>query len=336
MQRQPSGDEVYLKLVTANVLRLRRQFDLAEAQCSDVLRREPGSAAAHSVMGDIARDRGDLRDAIEWYKLALDLNPGNLSDRKKLEAVIDLAYPRDKVSPVEKLRESVSGQIGRASQEMRAARLPTGAYIALGAVLAVIVGVTVIALVLGQKAVPPTPPAVVSEPSGAFVTGPVEPRADAAEPVPGAQAEVRFAEQVTPLEATLLERLRQAARLVDPNCQVLEAEIDPRDGLVSVRASMPRVWSADQTRRSILRVAASLASTAASWDTRVSKVRVRCDVRQENQPDQAAFVGEAKAVALAGAASEPSSQSPEQLFPSQWWEPQLVLSDEPVHTPGVR
>ncbi|MFB3882162.1 MAG: tetratricopeptide repeat protein [Armatimonadota bacterium] len=336
MQQQPSGDGVYLKLVTANVLRLRRQFDLAEAQCSDVLRHNPTSAEAHSVMGDIARDRGDLRDAMEWYKLALDLDPDNLSDRKKLEAVIDRVYPREKVGPVEKLRESVSGQLGRASQEMRAARLPAGVYVALGAVLAVIVGITVVVLVIGSKAAPPVSPAVVSQPSGGFVAGPVEPRPEMSRVASADKAEMRFAEQVAPLEADLLTRLQQRARLVDPNCQVQDAEIDPRDGVVAVRISMPRVWSAEQTRNSILAAAESLAVETFRWDSRVAKVRVRSDMRQRGQPDQRAFVGEAEAEALAAVSPDPSAQPPEQLFSDQWWEPQLLAAVEPAGPSGVQ
>jgi len=49
-----SEGEVYLLLVTANVLRLRRQYALAQAKCSEVLEQEPDNAAAYSVLGSIA------------------------------------------------------------------------------------------------------------------------------------------------------------------------------------------------------------------------------------------------------------------------------------------
>ena len=334
MQEQPSGDDVYLMLVTANVLRLRRQFELAEAQCSEALRRDPRNAAAHSVLGDIARDRGDLKDAIEWYKLALDLNPGNVPDRRKLEAVIDRAYPREKVGPIEKLREDVSGRLLASSAELRAARLPLGVYLALGVMLAVIVGVTVVVLALGHRAGPAAPAVAAEPPSGAFVSGPLEPK-QTATTAPETPAGPRFIEDVAPLESALLDRLRQQARVADPNCQVLEAEIDPRDGVVSIRLSMPRVWSAEQTRGSILRVAAPLARAAADWDKRVSLLHLRCDVRQQGQPDQRAFLAEADPTKLEATGQRWGEKEVEQTFSSVWWEPQLSGTAEPAPAAGA-
>jgi hypothetical protein len=235
----------------------------------------------------------------------------------------------------------VTEQILASSAEMRAARLPLGVYIALGGMLAVIVGVTVIALALGQRAGPVAAPFVSEQPpSGAFVSGPLEPKETAAGAAGAAKspAEPRFAEEVAALESALLGRLRQEARAVDPNCQVADAEIDPRDGIVSIRLSMPRVWSPEQTRQSILRVAAPIARAAATWDTRVSAVRVRCDVRQQGQPDRRAFVAEANLTTLAGPESTDETKA-EELFPHPWWE--LELSEvappptSPPPTPGA-
>jgi len=325
-KQRPSNDS-YLKLVTANVLRLRRQFDLAEAQCSEVLRNDPENAGAHSVMGDIVRDRGKLKDAIEWYKLALDLDPGNISDRRKLEAVIDRAYPREKVGPVERLRENVTGQLETTAAEMRAARLPPAAYLALGAMLAVIIGVTVVVLALGHRAAPASVAIADEQPSGAFVSTPLQPQQAGEAPAARAAAtEPRFVEKIADLEAALLDHLKEQGRAVDPNCRVVEAEMDPRDGGVSIRLSMPRVWSADETRRSILRVAVALAGAAARWDERVSAVRVRCDARQEGQSDERAFVGQADVGKLSAAAQDGGSDRGEQAFSSVWWSPQLAPS----------
>jgi hypothetical protein len=329
MENQRPSNDSYLKLVTANVLRLRRQFDLAEAQCSEVLRRAPSNAGAHSVMGDIARDKGKLKDAIEWYKLALDLDPGNVSDRHKLEAVIDKAYPREKVGPVERLRENVTGQLESTAAEMRAARLPPAAYLALGAMLAVIIGVTVVVLALGHRAAPATAAIAEGQPSGAFVSAPLQPQQAAETPATtGPATEPRFAEKIGDLETALLGHLKEQARVVDPNCRVVDAEIDPRDGGVSVRLSMPRVWSAEETRKSILRVAVALARAAATWDERVSAVRVRCDSRQEGQTEERAFVGQADLGKLSVADQDPGAKDGEQAFSSVWWSPQLAPSPE--------
>ncbi len=332
MEKQLTVDDTYLSLATANVLRLRRQFELAETMCSEILRRDPKNAAAHSILGDVARDRGKLKDAIEWYKITLDLDPGSISDRRKLEVVIDRAYPREKLGPIGKLRDNVTDQIMASSAEIRAAHLPLAVYVALGIMLTVIVGVTVMVLALGQRAGPTMTPVPVSAQSGAFVAA-LEPQqtANAATEV---VAEPRFTEDVSALEVALLDRLRQEARVVDPNCQVLDSEIDPRDGEVMVRISMPRVWSSEDTRHSILRVAAQVARAAVSWDERVSSVRVRCDVRQRGLPQMRAFVGEADMSKLASVPAEPGEQEADQAFSSFWWEPCLMESRPLVASPS--
>lgn len=53
-----SEGDAFLTLMTANVLRLRRQWAEAETKCGEVLHRHPGNGAAHSLMGDITAIRG--------------------------------------------------------------------------------------------------------------------------------------------------------------------------------------------------------------------------------------------------------------------------------------
>ncbi len=339
MGKHEPSEDVYLMLVTANVLRLRRQFELAESQCSEVLRRDPENATAHSVMGDIARDRGNFRDALEWYKMALDLNPGNMADRKKLEAVIDRVYAEEGRTVLGRLRADVTGSLGSAAAEIRAARIPSTVSAMLAAMVAVIILVTVVVLVLGRGAVGAPQHAAAEPPSGAFApasTAPLEPKPmDRAAAADAAATEPRFGAEVAAMEAALLEGLREQARIMDPNCEVREAEINPLDGTASVEISMPRLWSAENTRNTILRVAAPLAATAAEWDERIATVCVRCTVRQEGQPARLALVAEADARRLSGLLQDPGAHDPEQTFVI-WWDPELYPELEFPPSPGVR
>ncbi|MDH4179805.1 MAG: tetratricopeptide repeat protein [Armatimonadota bacterium] len=338
MEDQGPANDIYLMLVKANVLRLRRQHELAEAQCSEVLRRDPDNAAAHSVLGDIARDRNNLRDAIQWYKMALDLNPGNTVDRRKLEAVIDSVYSRGKV--IDRLRKGVTDTFGSAAAEIRAARLPSALSVTLAAMVGVIMLVTILVLVLGRGGSPaPALPATEAS-AGGFATPPAE--ALAPKPIDRNPAAVsaasapKFEEDIAPLEAALLEELRAQARIVDPQCQLVEAQIDPRDGMVSVEFSMPRVWSLENTRNGILRVALPLATVAAEWDARISGVRLRCNARQQGQPDRLAFVAEADAGELVKMARNPQSLDPAGGFSSIWWDPQIRPEVQLPPSPGAR
>lgn len=77
-----SGHEI--ALAAANLLRLRGNFDEAEARCIDVLRADPNDVHAHSLLGDVYADQGRMDDARQWYQMALDLNPHSRPDREKL------------------------------------------------------------------------------------------------------------------------------------------------------------------------------------------------------------------------------------------------------------
>lgn len=87
----PQAD-TYPLLAAANLARVRRQYQDAASKCLEVLRRQPRHPTAHSLLGDIYRDQGKLRDAIEWYRLALELDPTSAADRKKLDQLVDQVY----------------------------------------------------------------------------------------------------------------------------------------------------------------------------------------------------------------------------------------------------
>jgi len=79
-------------LAEANLFRTRGQFDEAVSACMRVLQRDATNAAAHSLIANIYRDQGNYREALNWFKLAVELNPDNESDRKKLDEMIDRVF----------------------------------------------------------------------------------------------------------------------------------------------------------------------------------------------------------------------------------------------------
>lgn len=78
---------IYPELARANLLRMRGDYHGAQEVCLAILRRFPNNATGNTLLGDIAAERGDLEHAIEWYELALDLQPDSAVDRQKLDAV---------------------------------------------------------------------------------------------------------------------------------------------------------------------------------------------------------------------------------------------------------
>jgi len=85
-------EEARRLLTEANLLRLRGHFEEAIDNCTRLLRIDPSDAGAHSLLGDIYRAQGNDREALGWYKLAVQLNPANVADRKKLDEMIDRVF----------------------------------------------------------------------------------------------------------------------------------------------------------------------------------------------------------------------------------------------------
>lgn len=320
------SNDIYLLLVTANVLRLRGQYDLAEAKCSEALRRQPDDAGPYSLLGDISRDRGNFRDAIEWYKAALDRAPGNLSDRRKMEEAIDQVYAAERGTTGARYWRAIAARLRAMTAELRGARLPFSVVLPLGALVGVIVVISVVVLAIG-RAEPPVRNAVTETPSGAFVGGKPEVTAEAAggDLLAGGEVPARdpaFEQDVASLEAALLADLREVAPAVDADCQVLEVEIDPVTGTVSLWLSAVRFWSPEYTRERIRKAALPLAVRAAAADARITAVRVRCEMRERGQPDRVALVAEADVPSLLRAAEGPTMPA-QNVFSRMWWHPDL-------------
>ena len=319
-------DEVYVMLVTANVLRLRRQWGLAEAKCSEVLRREPENAAAYSLLGDISRDQGKLRDAIEWYKLALDRDPGNEGDRKKLEAVIDRVFSAGGGGLMSNASERLKQGLGGLTAEVTGARLPSSVLVVLGVALGIILAIAVLAFVTGRGAEPPTVTPRRETPSGAFAVGGPGGAAGTAEPGQGESAAAGAAEvvwaDVSEVESGLLAHLRRQVMGIDPNCEVVSVEVDAEAGVARLWLSMVRVWGAQATRAGIERPVLALAGEAARWDERLLRVRVRCDMRERDGTSEMALSAEGSSRAVAKARDGMGGRM-EEFFDTVWWHPEL-------------
>ena len=60
--------------------------------CVRIVRMDARNFPAHSLLGDLYRDQGNHREALGWYKLAVQLEPGNEIVRRKLDEMIDHVF----------------------------------------------------------------------------------------------------------------------------------------------------------------------------------------------------------------------------------------------------
>jgi hypothetical protein len=89
-----AGASMEALLARANLLRMRGQWAEAVERCTEALRLDPKSAAAHSLLGDIYENQGRLDKASHWYQLALEQNPDSIADQAKLARVRELQAVR--------------------------------------------------------------------------------------------------------------------------------------------------------------------------------------------------------------------------------------------------
>lgn len=78
---------VYPQLAKANLLRMRGNHAEAERLCLAVLKQFPYNSTAHILLGDIHADKGNSREALDWYELAVELEPENASLKAKRDRI---------------------------------------------------------------------------------------------------------------------------------------------------------------------------------------------------------------------------------------------------------
>jgi tetratricopeptide (TPR) repeat protein len=103
-ERDPAAKEkLYPELARANLLRMRGDYKGAVDQCLSILKRMPEDLDAHTLIGDIYSESGDLVQAAQWYELALEVDPRSTVLLSKLEAVRERAQHREIAETAEQL-----------------------------------------------------------------------------------------------------------------------------------------------------------------------------------------------------------------------------------------
>ena len=103
-ERDPAAKEkLYPELARANLLRMRGDYKGAVDQCLSILKRMPEDLDAHTLIGDIYSESGDLAQAAQWYELAIDFDPRSVALRKKLDGVRQRAQHKEIAETAEQL-----------------------------------------------------------------------------------------------------------------------------------------------------------------------------------------------------------------------------------------
>jgi hypothetical protein len=302
-------DPTYIDVARANLLRMRGDWDAAQASAIAVLRRYPHSPTAHSLLGDILADQGRLEEAAQWYRMALELDPGNLADQRKL------------LRAEETLKAAAERETAAATPKPTVSSFRVAAAAATVFLAGIIVAGFVIRGLFGSSG-PSTPrvPSGPNQPAG---------RPPAVSVAPGATAPVAETERETFLLSTLMSRaqeldkrgLRLSAAIVDEsNNRALLAL-----NALSVDGSKPD-WP-----RALYDGALAAANNAMAVDRDLSQVSVRVvmdlEVQRLGRRREQAFIGllDRADVPQGGAATR---------FSSVWWRPGIKPPEDIAAMPA--
>lgn len=312
-----SEGDMYPVLATANLARLRGDFEEATARCIEVLRRYPNNATAHSLIGDIYADQGLLRDAAEWYKLALELDASNQADRRKLETLIKrLAIPAPS--------EPAGGPPEPAARARRAAGTglsrPLG--LGMGAVVVVLLAVLIGAVVyrratsselerMERIAGKPAPAARAPKP------------ASTPTPTPAPAA----APESVSSEDELLAALRDGVKESQHIESVEHVTLDPRDQTALIVFRVKRGQTLQDTKRAMLRSVLEIARAASETDSpaQVFSLRAKATVGESRQSQpELALAADVERTSLASInGPDPTLLEIAGLLRDTWWHPAL-------------
>jgi len=331
MEVTRSDDEVYGLLAAANLLRTRKQTELALNKCMEVLRRQPDNASAHSLLGDICRDQGRLHEAAEWYKLALQYDPSNIADRDKLDALLDVLYARPGTERPQ-VAPPAAPELEPMAPPLRGRRVPVWMMIAVITLLMMVLWVVVSSMehhggsaaATRPMTTPVAPPSVPSRATNTTIglPSPALPESGAvtATASPAAPAPVAMTPLLERVDA-LRNRLREVIRAQVPQCDLLSVTMDDSrsqaDVALALRATFPQP---NATKQAVLTAALAAARTVAQQESKLARIQVQVSGPLSGQTqDTVLFIGEAEATRVAAAPTAPSPAQVQALFSQYSW-----------------
>ena len=311
--------EVGAYLTSANLHRLRQEWDEAVADATEALRLEPNNADIASLLGVIYQERGMLDDALTWLQMALEMNPDSTSDKARLNKVKDQILQRSILS-------RQRSHLGTFEKRTRIwAITMTAAFI--------ILVVFAIVLAMGKRS---HQPAATSNPkyhsgySGALSSDesrsypPIgSSRISSNQNITSKQTTSRSGSDVssarTPAEVKISNDTAQADGI--GGAKVDDVIADPRQSVVSITCSLP---SASINKSAILATASAIAKSAFASNSEVKAVTVRCVVTPTGASStQIAFVGDISRQSLQALGLNPTADRIAASFTDIWWNPQI-------------
>jgi len=310
--------EVYALLAQANLLRIRGAWQEAVDKCMAAMRIVPGNSAAQSLLGDIYENQGKFDDAIQWYRMALDSNPGSIADKAKLNRLIAIrGHNLDDIGEVPSTArpdaQLPAGVIAK-SNALRATAILCGACL-FGIVLTAIIQShgSADARSHGQSSISRTLPV---------------------DPIDQRQIVSPFSNGIAardPFEVSIFNSLRTSDGLPQ-DIRFADIFADPRDGRLTLTYVVRPVAALDRDSviRSAIRAVESASSIQATGSYAYFTIRILLSADDlVTSPDNGTliFIGDIGRSDIVDLSTDvnsiPASQAAT-AFTNQWWAPSLI------------
>ncbi len=305
------GANVESLLASANLHKIRSEWEEAIADTTDALRLDPRNPDIASLLGDIYVEREMPDEALVWYQMALDLNPDSEPDRQRLDKLSREMTARR--------REEGTGSFKAFERQTKVWTMSLAAAFVLLVVLALAV-----TLLKGKAHEAPVPKPTgsrgtrISSPTGsALPYGPrVAPESSNPSAGPTDSSSMR-----TPAEAGVRTGLSATQSVSDMGITIDDVIADPRSGVVIVTFSVP--YKGFVSKEQITRAAVAVARGVFALRQDASFVTARCMVQPGGSKPQIAFVGDTARQSIEALGENATDQQLAAAFTRPWWHPEM-------------
>jgi hypothetical protein len=314
--------EVGAYLTSANLHRIRKEWNESIADATEALRLDPKNADIASLLGVIYQERGMLEDAVIWFQMALEMNPNSTSDRARLKDV----------------KAHMATISARAKSPNQFSILDKRTRVWAGAIAVIFVVVVALALMLafgrrnqqdiagmakyGRQTEPSDRVSEYNSDAPPIIppSGTAAPARQPAHSVSAArQSSTTNSSLRTPAELKISQDVSQAQGI--GSAKIDDVIADPRQSIAIVTFS---IQASALNKSAVLTAAGAVARAAFAANSEVKFVTARCVVSPSGQSTtQIAFVGDISRQSLEALGTNFTADQIQASFTGQWWNPQI-------------
>ncbi|MCE5313588.1 MAG: tetratricopeptide repeat protein [Armatimonadota bacterium] len=311
--------EVGAYLTSANLHRIRGEWDEAVNDATEALRLDPKNADIASLLGTIYQERGMLEDSVIWFQMALEMNPASTSDRARLNDV--------------KARIASARQHPGSRDRFRTIEKRTRMWAIGMAALFVVVVVLALIFAAGKRNQDDVTKSVSLD-RGVRQAAPVSTNEPFAPPMPSSGTASQQTTRSRSSDATSLAggsssrtpaevKIRQDVSEAEGigSAKIDDVIADPRQKIAVVTYSIP---DSTLTKSAVISAAEAVARAAFASNQEVKFVTARCIVTHTGSSStQIAFVGDISRQAVQALGTNATADQIEASFTGLWWNPQI-------------